>query len=232
MIDNTITEKIAKLLAMAEHPNSNQNEAAIALEKAQELLLKHNLTRGDIINNEPGTPTGIGQLSITESDGYAWKRSLASVLAKSNLCRVIGAPSSKSWHIFGSYDNVKSVIEMYNWITLQLVFMANRDFRAYKNDEGTERGQTWKLGYYQGAIQSIENRLAPPMQAFSYGSGHDLVIHNAASLTTAVRKVFPSLKTSYSHAANSRDGRSAGREAGQGMTLSPTKRLASTLMLS
>ncbi len=232
MVDNNITEKIAKLLAMAEHPNSNQNEAAVALEKAQELLLKNNLSRAEISNGESRTPEGIGKLTITEDQGYTWKRSLADVLASANLCKVIGSPSDKAWNIFGSYNNVLAVIEMYNWITLQLTFMANRDFREYKNDEGTERGQTWKLGYYQGAIKAIRDRLAPPMQAFIYGTGHDLVIHNKASLATAVHKVFPHLGTSYSQAVRSIDGRSAGHSAAQGMQLSPTKRLTSTLLLS
>tara|TARA_Y100000310_G_scaffold323084_1_gene382982 strand:+ start:95 stop:793 length:699 start_codon:yes stop_codon:yes gene_type:complete len=231
MADNNITDRIAKLLAMAEHPNSNQNEAAVALEKAQEMLLKHNLVREDIINNEVGTPAGIGQLTITEDTGYSWKRSLASVIAKANLCRVIGAPSANTWHIFGSYDNVRSVIEMYNWITLQLSFMCNRDFRAYKNDEGTERGQTWKLGYYQGAIGAIKDRLDKPMQAFSYGTGHDLVIRNEASLTEAVHKIFPRLRTSYGYASRSTDGRSSGASAGRGMSLSPARRLTGALLL-
>ena len=230
-MNDKLTDKIQHLLAMAEHPNSNEHEAALALERAQALLLEHNLTRADILSPDNGTPAGIGQLSHTEKDGYTWKRGLVNVLAKSNLCRIIGSPSSKTWHIFGTYDNVRAVLDMYNWITLQLVFMANREYRAYKNDEGTERGQTWKLGFYQGATETIRERLAKPLETFTYGTGKDLVLRNDTSLTEAVKKVFPSLTRSTSYAARSYDGRSAGKAAGRGMTLTPAKRLGSTMAL-
>ena len=231
-IDTKITEKIQKLLAMAEHPNSNENEAAIALEIAQEMLLKHNLTRADIINNTSETPVGIGKLTRTESDGYTWKRNLVTVLADANLCRVVGSPQDKAWHIFGQYDNVRSVLEMYNWVTLQLVFMANRDFRAYKQDEGTERGQTWKAGFYAGATIAIRDRLAKPMETFSQGTGHALVIANKAQLATAVYQVFPRLSSRRAVSNNSLDGRNAGKSAGSSMALSSQRRLTGNLLLT
>ena len=231
-MESKITEKIQQLLAMAEHPNSNENEAAIALEKAQELLLRHNLTRADVMTGGPeATPAGIGKLDRTETDGYVWKRFLVSVLADANLCKVIGSPSEKTWHLFGAYDNVRAVLEMYNWITLQLVFMANREFRAYKNDEGTERGQTWKAGYYQGAILSIKKRLDKPLEEFAQGPGHALVIQNKADLSTAVHKIFPRLSNRRSYASSSRDGVSSGRDAGRGMSLSPQRKIGATLSL-
>lgn len=40
---NSIKERIIKLLAMAEHPNSNQHEAAVAAQKAAELLHEYEL---------------------------------------------------------------------------------------------------------------------------------------------------------------------------------------------
>ncbi len=224
-VNDKITEKIAQLLAMAEHPNSNQNEAAVALEKAQALLLRHNLERADILNTQQQTPDGIGKLGVTELNGYTWKINLAAVLAKSNLCRVIGSPSSKSWHIFGSYDNVRAVVGMYDWITTQLVWMCEKEFRDYKNDEGTERGQTWKAGYFMGAIAAIKGRLAPPMEEFKYGTGHDLVIINDAALSTAVKQVYPRLTSRRVGGNGGRDGQSTGKAAGGNMNLTPTKQL-------
>ena len=231
-MESKITEKIQQLLSMAEHPNSNENEAAVALEKAQELLLRHNLTRADVMTGGPeATPAGIGKLDRTETEGYVWKRSLVSVLAKANLCTVIGTPSQKTWHLFGAYDNVRAVLEMYNWITLQLVFMANREYRAYKNDEGTERGQTWKAGFYQGAIIAIRDRLAKPLEDFTQGAGHALVLRNSTDLKAAVARVYPHLRKSYGGGNRSYDGSSAGRNAGRGMSLSPQRKIGATLSL-
>ncbi len=231
-MNDKLTDKIQKLLAMAEHPNSNENEAAVALEKAQALLLEHNLTRADIFTgNGPDTPAGIGQLTRSETDGYIWKRSLVSVLASANLCSVVGAPSDKAWHLFGNYDNVRAVIEMYNWITLQLVWMANRDFRAYKNDEGTERGQTWKAGFYQGAIVALKERLARPMETFSQGPGHALVIQNKQALQTAIKGVFPHLSHRSTRGSSSNDGRAAGGRAGRDMALTPARKIGGSPLL-
>ncbi|KKM99531.1 hypothetical protein LCGC14_1146950 [marine sediment metagenome] len=232
MISDKITEKIQQLLVMAEHPNSNENEAAVALEKAQELLLKHNLTRLDIANATGQAPPGIGKLDYTETAGYTWKRQLVSVLANANLCKVIGTPSEKTWHIFGAHDNVSSVLEMYTWITAQLTEMAAREFRTYKNDEGTERGQTWKSGYYQGATDAIRDRLKKPLDTFTYGTGKDLVVQNTTALNTAVRKVYPHLRRAGVSRSRGYDGSIAGKQAGRGMSLVPQRRIGGTLRLS
>jgi len=230
MEDTKLFEKIQQLLAMAEHPNSNENEAAVALEKAQELLLRNNLTRGDVITGAPANDS-IGQLTIAEPSGYTWKRNLVDVLARGNLCKVIGSPSSKQWHIFGTRENVRAVLEMYTWSTLHLVFMANRDFRAYKNDEGSERGQTWKANYYAAATRAINERLKKPIEQFSQGAGTALVVRNTTEVNIAVKKVFPHLKTNYTRAGGG-DGGAAGYRTGQGMTLTPSKGLSGRLLLA
>jgi hypothetical protein len=57
-IDERIIEKIRALLAMAEHPNSNEHEAAIALERAQALLLQHNLDRASVLVGQTSRALG------------------------------------------------------------------------------------------------------------------------------------------------------------------------------
>ena len=46
MVDQNLLEKISKLLALASSPN--EHEAALAAEKAAELLAKHNLSVADL----------------------------------------------------------------------------------------------------------------------------------------------------------------------------------------
>ncbi len=232
-MDNTIIEKIHKLLSMAEHPNSNEHEAAIALEKAQELLLRHNLTRADVKNDNGSTsPVGIGKIDRTELNGYTWKRQLINTLAKANLCKVIGSPSDKAWHLFGSYDNVRSVLEMYEWVKPQLEWLANKGFRAYKNDEGTERGQTWKASFYYGATIAIGNRLTKPLEDFTQGPGHALVIANTALVKEAIKRVFPHLTSGRRVLHTGSSGMAAGHQAGSNMHLTPQRKLTGTLLLS
>lgn len=233
IMDDRLTDKIRKLLAMAEHPNSNENEAAIALQKAQKLLFENNLTRADIKDTDgPSTPAGIGKLDITESVGFRWKPVLMNALARNNLCRVIRSSHNNTIHVFGTYDNVLAVMEMYHWIVPELERMAMKGWTAYKADgTGRERAQTWKYGFFLGATDTIERRLAETMREFETGQGHALVPINKALVTDAVKRVFPHLKTSYS-SSRSYDGRMAGRQAGNNINLRPTRKLsASTRML-
>ena len=46
MVDQNLLEKISKLLALTSSPN--EHEAALAAEKAAELLAKHNLSVADL----------------------------------------------------------------------------------------------------------------------------------------------------------------------------------------
>ena len=59
-ISDSVLDKIKALLRMAEHPNSNEHEAALALERAQALLFEHNLSRADVMSeNYNEVPAGI-----------------------------------------------------------------------------------------------------------------------------------------------------------------------------
>lgn len=229
-MDNKLQDTIKKLLAMAEHTGSNENEAAIALSKAQALLFKHNLTMADIKRDtQDTTPAGIGKIDIQESQGYSWKSSLINVIANANLCKVIGG--SKELHIFGTYDNVKSVLEMYYWICPQLSMMAEREYRAYKNDEGSECGRTWKSAFYYGAIATIRSKLQTPFNEFASGPGTAIVVSNDSLVKDAVKRVYPYIRHTTRRVSRGSDGYSSGRTAGNGIRLSPQRKLAGSLLL-
>lgn len=83
--EERVIERIAKLLALAESPNQNEAEAAMAA--AQRLMLKHNLeareVRRDYAFAHLGEPTG----RVTESE-----RILAMILGKHFFVEVIWVP--------------------------------------------------------------------------------------------------------------------------------------------
>lgn len=231
IMDNQLTEKIRKLLAMAEHPNSNEHEAAIALEKAQALLFENNLTRADIQDNTTECHPGIGKLDIQESNGFRWKPILLNHLASNNLCRVIRSSSTNTIHIFGTYDNVLAVMEMYHWIVPELERMAMRGYIQYKSDgTGRESTQTWKYGFFLGASETIGKRLSDAMNKFESGAGYALIPINKALVTDAVKRVYPYLRTTHT-SSRSYDGRNAGRIAGNSITLKPQRKLSTIGLL-
>ena len=213
-ISHDILERIQALLRMAEHPNSNPHEASLALEKAQSLLLQHNLTRASITTSEgPAASGNIGKLAVTAAEGFAWKATLLNTIAKANLCRAVSEPREHTAHLFGTRANVLAVLGMYEWLAQQLETMALRDFKAYKFQGGAENGRTWKAAFFAGATIAIYDRLQQPFANFAAGSGQELVLANAAQVKAAMWRVFPLIKTTH-RSARSGDGVRAGRQAG------------------
>jgi hypothetical protein len=227
MAEDKILHTIRQLFAMAEHATSNEHEAAVALEKAQALLFRHNLSRATIgdIDNGPTTP-GMGQVTITEEHGYIWRKRLLHVIAKNNLCQAIGSPQNKAVHVVGGRDNVRSVLEMYYWLADQLIKMAGPGHKKYKRQGGQEAARTWNAGFYVGAINTLAERLRKPLEEFSQGQGHAVVLVNNAALAQAVGRVFPNTRTSRSNVRLG-DGFFSGQQAGHKVTLGQARPLSS-----
>ena len=212
---DTLLHTIRQLFTLAEHETANEHEAAVALEKAQALLLKHNLTRGAVDTQDTAhAPEGIGKVEVHEDAGYSWRRSLLNIIAKNNLCTVIGQPDRKIANLFGSQSNVRSVLEMYYWILAQLPRLASL---AYKDYEGYENKRTFNAGFYRGATNTISQRLGKPMDAFRAGNGRSLVLVNDARLAAAVKSVFPYTVRSRSRTTIG-DGYYHGQQAGHEVT--------------
>lgn len=233
MMESKLTERIRKLLAMAEHPNSNEHEAAIAMQMAQQLLLENNLSRADVSTGTGDTTTspGIGKLAVTEAQGYTWKRYLLHALAINSLCETVGSPEVNTSHIFGTFENVQGVVEMYHWLVPELERIAMKGWMEYKREgTGHERVDTWKGGFYMGATKTIGERLRKSFQDFASGPGHAIVLYNTQLVKDAVRRVFPYTSKSRS-SFKSRDGFTSGRMAGNSIHLKPQGKLNGVLAL-
>ena len=220
-IDLSIIEKISALLRMAEHPNSNEHEAALALEKAQALLLRHNLDRSQLAMGESDsakTNNSIAKeilLNVGDEHDFRWRAHLLNIIAKNNLCYMVMSTEKKSCHLFGSTHNISAVLGMYSWVKEQLEKMAIEKLILYSFvNEGKERPGQFYVGFFQGAAQIINDRLKGPMEEFSYGTGRDLVLLNDRALQIAVKQEFPFLSKSRMTTGGS-EGQAAGRQAGR-----------------
>ena len=227
MINENIIQRINHMLRMAEHPNSNEHEAAAALEMAQALLLKYNLTRADVQIKDSSPAPGIGKIDHAESDGFNWKSHLAGIIAKTILCSVIRNSATNTWHLFGTYDNVRATLEMYNWVVPQLENMARNYWLKY---DGHESRRMFNHGFYLGAASTIYERLKKPIEVFAAGEGRALVLYNSQALQTAIKKTFPYTVSSRT-SSQSRDGMSAGRQAGNHVSFTQQRKLTGTLSL-
>lgn len=226
-----VMTKIKALLAMAEHPNSNVNEAAIALEKAQKLLLENNLTRAEI-NVDNNTDDGVGKIDLDIFSGFSWKSVLVNVMAKSMMCSMVRTPSLKKLHLFGTESNVEAVCEMFFWVVPQLDAMANLGWTARKNRFENENGKNWKQGFYLGACRAIEERIRKPYSDFSAGQGRSIVLYNDKAVQEAVHRVYPRVKAGTKISGGSYAGHAEGYIAGKKISLSSAGRIGGKLVLS
>lgn len=79
-----IIETIKNLLAMANHKNSNENEAKVAMLKARKLMADYNIALADI-EDESGPKEEIVQEYQIYADGHTmtnWKLALAKIVAQ------------------------------------------------------------------------------------------------------------------------------------------------------
>lgn len=223
MPNDALITRIEALFRLGEHTSTGRHEAAVAMEKAQALLLAHNLTRADIHTNDPvPTPTdGIGKVDINYTASTAWNAHLLNLLARTNLCRVIRSRSTNTCHLFGRRANVFAVVKMFDWLSNELTYQAMRDWRIYKADAGTQNSRAWRTDFYQGAISTLYDRLEPAVAVFSRGSGRDIVLANTKLVDDAVHRVFPKVTKGHSSRRHIGDGYASGRQAGATVRMGP-----------
>ena len=222
-LSDKLLEKIRALLRMAEHPGSNPYEAAVALEKAQALLLEHNLERAQVVTGQSDARPDdtIGMVDLSEPRAvYPWRIRLCNTIARSNLCYVVGTQQKGTIHLFGTRTNVRVVLEMYYWITEQLELFAKAEYASYKADEGTATRTAWHNSFFYGALTTLRQRLTKPYETFKATTGRELVLVNDKALDLATHKVFPTMGKGNSWRPRAADGFGAGQSAGRNVSMS------------
>lgn len=212
-IREDLLARIEALFRLGEHSTANPYEAANAIERAQALLLEHNLTRQAIATSSEAAPTteGIGKVEVISESGHDWRIRLLNVIAKANLCRVVNDKQRKAGVLFGTQTNVLAVVQMYDWLSTQLLAQSLAGWKAYS---GRETLRAWKTAFFDGATAILRDRLQRPVDTFAQGAGSAIVLANDARLKAAVHKIFPTLGRSSHSVRSGSDGYGAGRTAG------------------
>ncbi len=182
-----IAELIRKLLALAK--SDNENEASLAMAKAQELLMKHNLDMSQI---ETKNSDEVDQSTLcnepvdfdNSDDASQWERILISTIAHVNLCQTI--KTNDGVHILGRRSNVSAVVSLYNWIEPQLLKFAKQSgyIRKQKSD------------YIVGMIATIRKLLE--YNLISYQVNHNctsLVVNLRSELASYYKQQFPNARS-------------------------------------
>jgi predicted amidohydrolase len=155
----TLIEKVRKLLALAESPN--ENEAALAAEKAQELMLRHGIDMAQVAAASGKSTIGAEE-GKTRGKVDPWRRTLAHHVAKSMGGRIVYAndygSQSGTIYWFGPSGTIEAMTELYAYLEGTLVNLSA--IATAKREETWIHGRRWRTSFLAGAVQRIGRRLA------------------------------------------------------------------------
>lgn len=185
-----VIDLIRKCLALGKSPN--EHEAALAMEKAQELLEKYNLSMRDIEGEAQTKISNMLNFSISIGTSE-WKRYLIHYVAEANFCKIL--ISGKDIHILGRDTNVTAVLVMSSWIVSQLESMAW--FETHTSS--TSSKLRWRNSFLQGAIDRIRERLQEGRKQRTSVDPNlkALVVDLSREVENYFRQEYPSIGTHY-----------------------------------
>ena len=214
---DTILNRVKKLLALTVDRGATPEEAAAAGAKAQALLFEHNLSMTQVDTHEAGTPAEKIENIDVQMDAntrtIGWKKSLLYSIARHNFCSGVYTPGTTYMHIIGKRSNVQVVEYLASSIGAEIDRLARSASRSVLT-----RKASFVSSFCLGATSTIIERLRVQAQASASASAActALVVQSKGELDRAVKGFYPRL--SYGRRSSSRvgspDGYSAGRSAG------------------
>lgn len=172
-MSEAIIQRIQKLLALAESPN--EHEAALAAEKAQEMMLRHGIDIATVAMAENGT-IGVGGSTV---DGRVdpWRRRLAGAVAHCMDGRVVYEHHDRSKGritFYGQRETVQGMTALYRYLEAQLVAISA--IATAQRAECWVHGRTWRTSFLLGAVRRLSARLSERYEAMSSEGDNKLAL--------------------------------------------------------
>jgi hypothetical protein len=169
MVETPIVEKIRKLLKLAADP-SNSHEAALAAERAQELLFRHHLDMADVADDTSGVVEADRPL-ITDP----WRKALAALIARFNFCRLLEWTGGMKF--IGAPADVETVLYLYTYLSRTIYRLARESWEKRVEEftdpvlgrhpalDEPDAERDWKDSFRIGAVEIIGVRLEKQRRA-------------------------------------------------------------------
>lgn len=189
-MNDTIIDKVRKLLRLA--TSSNANEAALAAARAQEMIDKHHLEQAMLSLDSAEPVRGLDDEPIldfyregapldTPKQLDRWRVWLAGALAQYNASRIY--LSGRNISIVGRPSDVETVRYIYTHLS--------REVERLATENGAGMGRTWRNNFRLGVVDAIKTKLRNQHAQFE----HDAREVAAAESSTALVRVNTALVT-------------------------------------
>ena len=156
-----IINKIQKCFKLAE--SSNENEAAVAAEKAQGLLERYNLTMVDLASFE--NPSDIITSDVTESGRHeTWTGTLMNKLARTFDCRAYSSSTGRGriYKVVGFPTDIEVFTYTYNYLLRVIVDIYKKALKKEKAEAmywSRKSTFAFKSGFCTGCSTRIADRI-------------------------------------------------------------------------
>ena len=202
-----IALKIKKLLALSESPN--ENEARFAIEKAQELLEKYNITLTDVeiqtaemIHVEFNVYKAHSNGQFKEGDYYkeipGWVSSILRIIQKYFYIKVV-CGNKGHMHFLGAKADVQCAQYVFEYL-IRVVRKNRNDYvnKIKKETDAQDMRTLRDIGYSytEGMIKGISEQLRNQKSERPVSktvTGTDLVVVKGEALNIYLNQVFPNL---------------------------------------
>jgi len=164
MVDSNLLAKISKLLALANSPN--EHEAALAAEKAAELLARHNLSVADLGEDKDKDITK----NIVDKTGryVTWKMWILAGIARANGCQAMRSTKTGEMRLVGTETNITVSQSVYEY----LIAVVNKLVKQHKG-KGRAFINAFRVGCATRLRQRLEERRKNMETKGILGDGND-----------------------------------------------------------
>lgn len=224
-----VVEKIRKLLALGERGGTKE-EAELAMMKAQEVALRHQIDFSSINVNPPeetydkvvfGEDVKVGRKSICQ-------KFISSLIVTYFNVRVISSGNrydGKKMTFIGKTSDIKIAEYIQGFLSREMMELW-KDYKR-KTNSPTSHRNSFIYGLYTGISEKLKSSKANIIHEYDtqVQNNYWLVVQkDSEKLGIEVAKVFPKLKTERNSVGyiRSQDAVSAGHAAGLNINLNPT----------
>lgn len=164
-VDKKVVDRLRSLLALARDERGNEHVANLAMERAQELMRRHNLTMATI--EASGGKSEARTKGRTERPlMFKWQQHLISAIARVNFChfsithkttrgneRIAGG-----YEVIGRVSNVVAVNNMFDYLTETLARLVRQECGTSSSDQFTRFAHSFRLGCVDRLAERLTER--------------------------------------------------------------------------
>jgi len=196
MADDTLHEKLRKILALTNSPV--EGEAAAASAMLSKFLTKYNLSIADLELKGASRP-GVKEHGVDLGKAaFKWKLDLAEGIAEFYYCAPMVNKTYKTVKFIGRPDNVEALQMLYTWVIDQIKVIARDERRKHYDRTGEHIDPLrWQLGFGIGAVDRLVERLkemkareAEDMSHDEFGNVTALAVHHQSEVSDYLEKEY------------------------------------------